>query len=238
MSKTTKRESLRFVRQTPLFAELSEPSFEAIGKSIRFLEVKRGSGLFDQDEPARLFYIVLEGWVKIFRTTPAGSEAVIGIFTRGQSFAEIAALAGDTYPANAVAVSDAHLAEIPIRPIREAIAGDAQLAMTMLASVSRHVRHLVDEIEQMKAMSGAQRVIEFITQLSPSITGPSRIRLPYEKSIIARKVGIEAESLSRVFRDLRKYGVRIENETAVVEDIAVLRRALDGDTRVSPARSR
>lgn len=232
MSLSSRRELLQFVRKSPLFAELSDLSFEAIGRSIRFLKLQRGTGLFNQDEPANLFYIVIEGWVKVFRTTSRGTEAVIGIFTRGQSFAEIAALAEDAYPASSVAVSDVYLAEIPVQPIRDAIASDAQVALTMLSSVSRHVRRLVDEIEQMKALSGAQRVIEFIVQLSPSDEGPIRIQLPYEKSIIARKVGIEAESLSRVFKGLRKHGVTIENDMAIVEDVGALRRALaNGTTR-------
>ena len=113
------------------------------------------------------------------------------------------------------------------RELCDAIANDPQVAMTMLASVSRHVRRLVDEIEQMKGLSGAQRVIEFIVQLSPAETGPSRIQLPYEKSIIARKVGMKAESLSRVFKNLRKHGVVIENDTAIVDDVGQLRRALE-----------
>jgi CRP-like cAMP-binding protein len=231
MNSSSRSELLQFVRDTPLFARLTDRSFEPIGRSIRFLDIERGTGLFSQDEPANLFYLVIEGWIKVFRTTPNGSEAVIGIFTRGQSFAEIAALAEDSYPANSVAVSDACLAEIPIQPIRDAIARDTQVAMTMLSSVSRHVRRLVDEIEQMKGLSGTQRVIEFIVELSPTETGATRIQLPYEKTVIARKVGMEAESLSRVFRNLRKFGVRIENDMAVIEDIAMLRRNL---TKVNP----
>ncbi len=219
---------LAYVRRTPLFSHLTDPVFDPIGKRMRFLELERGVGLFNQDEPASVFYIVIDGWVKVYRTTTAGEEAVIGIFTRGQSFAEIAALAEDTYPANSVAVSPVRLAEIPIQPIRAAIHADPEVAITMLASVSRHVRRLVDEIEQMKGLSGAQRVVEFLVQLSPVETGATRIRLPYEKAIIARKLGMKAESLSRVFRNLRKQGVRIDNDLAIVEDIGALRRALDG----------
>lgn len=223
-------ELLHFVRKSPLFAELTDAAFAPIAGKIRFMDFERGAGLFNQDEAAGLFYIVIEGWVRVFRTTPAGTEAVIGIFTRGQSFAEIAALAGDTYPANAETVTASKLAAIPIRPIREAISRDPSVALTMLASVSRHVRRLVDEIEQMKGLSGAQRVIEFIVQLSPADSGPSRILLPYEKTIIARKVGMKAESLSRVFRSLRKHGVTIENNTAVIADVGALRRALESGT--------
>lgn len=230
-SNSSRDELLQFVRQSPLFAQLPDHSFGIIGRHIRFMDLQHGMVLFNQDEPASVFYIVVEGWIKVFRTTATGAEAIIGVFTRGQSFAEIAALAEDNYPANSVAVSDVRVAEIPIQPIRDAIAKDPRVAMTMLASVSRHVRHLVDEIEQMKGLSGTQRVIEFIANLCPSMVGSARIQLPYEKTVIARKVGMKAESLSRVFKGLKKYGVRIENDVAVVEDVSVLHRALESSNK-------
>jgi len=71
--------------------------------------------------------MVVEGWVKVFRTTAAGDEAVIGIFTRGQ-FAEVAALARDAYPAHGQAVTDVRLAEIPIERIITAISRDPETA--------------------------------------------------------------------------------------------------------------
>lgn len=232
MHESDRQELLTFVRQTPLFEQLTDASFDPMARSIRFLDVERGTGLFNQDDPANLFYIVIEGWVKVYRISPAGSEAVIGIFTRGQSFAEVAALAGDSYPANAITVSRTRLAEVPVQSIRAAIFADPRVAMTMLASVSRHVRHLVDEIEQMKSRSGTQRVVEFLVGLAPVQTGAARIRLPYEKAVIARKLGMNAESLSRVFRNLRRRGVVIENDVAVVADIGTLRRAMEDGSRM------
>lgn len=234
MTRKDRTQLLAFVRQSALFEELSDEAFRPIASGVRGLSVDRNTPLFDQGDPARRFFIVIEGWVKVFRLTPAGEEALIGIFTRGDSFAEIAALAGDTYPANAIAVTDVHLAEIPIRAIRDAIGREPQVALTMLSSVSRHVRRLVDDIEQMKAYSGVDRVLEFLIDLSPVDDGASIVRLPYEKAIIARKVGLKAESLSRVFARLGKYGVAIKNDMAIIDDIALLRRHLDGDTDQGP----
>ena len=220
---------LEFVRQSSLFAELSEVAFAAISQGIREVRADRGTTLFDQDQVASHFYVVVNGWAKVFRVTPSGEEALIGVFTRGESFAEIAALSGETYPASAIAVTDIQLAELPIRTLRDAIGKDPQVALTMLSSVSRHVRRLVDEIEQMKAYSGVDRVTEFLIHLSTVDSGASIVRLPYEKSIIARKVGLKAESLSRVFARLRKYGVTIKNDMAIIDDIAVLRKRMDGE---------
>ncbi len=216
-----------FVRKSPLFNGIPDEFYSDIAKGIRGLSVPRGTTIFQQDDPARRFFIVVEGWVKVFRTTAAGEEAVIGIFTRGQSFAEIAALARDNYPAYAEAVTDVRLAEIPIDRIVSSISRNPQVALVMLASVSRHVRRLVDEIEQMKGLSGIQRVAEFLIAQSPVASGACTVRLPYEKVLIASKLGMKAESLSRVFQRLRKYGVHIKRDMAVINEVRALHDVID-----------
>lgn len=229
MSDLDRASLIGFVQQSPLFAELPKPQFADIAEAIRFVLKPRGAVLFNRNEPALKFYIVVEGWAKVYRTTSGGEEAIIGIFTRGQSFAEIAALAGDNYPANAETVTDAHLAEIRIDRIVAAIRSDPSVALTMLSSVSRQVRRLVDEIEQMKGLSGMQRFAEFLVEQSPVRTGACTVRLPYEKSVIAAKLGMKAESLSRVFPRMRKYGVVIKNNMAIINEVEALQDAIDQD---------
>lgn len=218
-----------FVRRVPLFADLSNDRFDELAHGIRGISFDRGSVVFNQDEPASRFFVVVEGWIKVYRTTARGEEAVIGIFTRGQSFAEIAALAGDNYPAHAEAVTEARLAAIPIERVVTLIARQPDAALVMLASISRHVRQLVDEIEQIKGLTGIQRVAEFLIEQSPVSTGACTVRLPYEKTLIASKLGMKAESLSRVFQRLRRFGVSIKGDMAVINDVATLRDAVDQD---------
>lgn len=211
-----------FLRKTPLFSGLSEADFSELISGVRELTLERGEPIFAHGDPAHIFYVVIEGWVKVFRTTIAGEEAVIGIFTRGQSFAEIAALARGDYPANAEAVTEVRLAAIPIERIVSGITHDPNLALTMLASVCRHVNSLVDEIEQMKGLSGIQRVAQFLIRQSPVERGTCTVHLPFEKTLIASKLGMKAESLSRVFQRLRGYGVVIRREMAVINDLETL----------------
>jgi CRP-like cAMP-binding protein len=224
-----RQELLKIVRNLPLFAGLSEPAFGLLENDIRFNSFVRGHTLFCQDDPATLFYIVLDGWVKVYRTTAGGEEAIIDVFTRGQSFAEIAALAGHDYPANATLVTDAHLAVISTNAIIRSISSDPAVATAMLSSVSRHVHRLVDEIEGMKGHSGLQRLAEFLVELSPVDTGSSMVRLPYEKSVIATRLGMKAESLSRLFQRLRSHGVVVKQDMAIINDISVLRAAVEND---------
>ena len=87
------------VRAAPVFSGLPQPAFEALLNGAAVKTVSRGETLFMQGDPVNYFFVVLEGWVKVYRVTPSGGEAVVAIFTRGQSFAEAAAFVGGRFRA-------------------------------------------------------------------------------------------------------------------------------------------
>jgi CRP-like cAMP-binding protein len=95
----------RTVRATPLFSAMPEAAArDFLGtQSVRVYE--KGTLLFQQGEPASCFYVVLDGWVKVYRMTPEGSEAVVGVFRRGETFAEAAIFLGGRFPVAAETVS-------------------------------------------------------------------------------------------------------------------------------------
>jgi len=92
----------------------------------------------------------------------------------------------------------------------------------MLASASLHLKRLVDQIEELKARTGPQRLADFLVGLAPVAQGPCTIALPYEKLLIAGRLGMKPESLSRAFQRLRAVGVRINQNTVAVGDVARL----------------
>jgi CRP-like cAMP-binding protein len=179
--------------------------------------------LFRQGDPATAFFIVIDGWVKLYRITPSGDETVIHILTKGESFAEAVAFTGNRFPATAEAVTAARVARVPADHIVRCIRESPDIALAMIASTSQHLHHLVQQIEQLKAQSGVQRVAEFIASLSLVQQGTCAIALPYDKVLIAARLGLTPESLSRAFAKLRAVGVVIDSSQVVVKDIAKLR---------------
>ena len=125
--------------------------------------------------------MVLDGWVKVYRLTPTGNEAVVAVFTRGQSFAEAAAFVGGRFPASGEAVTDGRILCIQSRNLLRLIRENPDIGLAMLASTSIHLHMLVQQIEQLKAHTGAQRVAEFLASLSEAAAGACRIALPYDK---------------------------------------------------------
>ena len=55
------------------------------------------------------------------------------------------------------------------------------------------------------------------------------VALPYNKALIAGRLGIKPETLSRAFARLRDHGVRIEAAMAHIEDVDRLRELVAED---------
>jgi CRP-like cAMP-binding protein len=217
------------VRQSLLLSNVPEAALERIMAHARLRTMDRGATVFLQGETATAIYIVAEGWVKLYRIAPNGAEAVVGVFTRGDSFGEAVAFKSDPYPVSAECATDCTLVRIEADVIVRLIREEPELAVSLLSATFLHLHRLVSQIEQLKAQTGAQRVAEFLLDLAPCAEGACEVVLPYDKVLIAGRLGMKPESLSRAFAKLRDQGVRIRQNVAVIDDIAVLRDYADED---------
>ena len=190
---------------------------------------RRGETVFIQGEAASAIYVVLSGWIKLYRVTHSGVEAVVNVFTRGQSFGEATALQNGNYPVSAEATTEANLLRIPTLELFAMVRENPDIALAMLASTFHHLHSLVSQVEQLKAHTGAQRVAEFLLELCPVEEGACTVTLPYDKVLIAGRLGLKPESLSRVFSRLRNYGVTIRRNHALISEVRTLRAYANED---------
>jgi len=225
------------LRATPLFRGLDVKTLSTLLKDARVTSHRRGEVLFLQGDPVSAFYVVLDGWVKVFRTTQAGEEAIVGVFHRGQSFAEAATFTEGVYPASGETASDTRLLCIAARNLVNQLKESPEIGLAMLASTSQHLNLLVRQIEELKAHTGPQRVAGFLLSMAPVKSGPCTIAIPYDKALLAGKLGMKPESLSRAFQRLKVCGVSIRRDMAIVNDVECLRELIEQD-RADVMRSR
>lgn len=222
-------DDLKIASQIPVFSDLRPETLEMLLAESNLMTIRPGHCLFRQGEKAVSFFIVLDGWIKLFRVTPAGDEAVLNVLSKGESFGEAVALTGGRYPATACAVSRAQVIVIPAEHVINCIQEMPDIAIAMIASTSQDLHRLVHRVEQLTAQSGVQRVAEFLISLSPCDEGPCTISLPYDKSLIAGRLGLQPESLSRVFAKLRPVGIDVRASEVVVNEVAQLRNLIASD---------
>ena len=219
--------------QIPVFSGLKPEALEVLMAQARVVNLRPGSMLLRQGEPATSFFIIVEGWIKLYRITPAGDEAVVNVFSKGQSFAEAVTFTSGRYPATASAVAHTRVIIIPADHVIDCIRRMPEIAIAMIASTSQHLHLMVSRIEQLTAQSGMQRVADFLISLTPCVKGPCTIALPYDKSLIAGRLGLKPESLSRVFAKLRTVGVDVRASEVVVDDVATLQNLVASE-RIRP----
>ena len=219
----------RVAKDSVLLASLPEDLVETILSRSDTRSFDRGTVIFLQGDPAEHVFIVLEGWVKLFRISQNGAEAVVGVFTKGRSFGEAAAFQNDVYPVAAEAVTDCRVMPVRSGLILGLMESRPELCTAMLASTFKHLHALVAQIEQLKGHTGAQRLAEFLLELCPVAEGSCVVTLPYDKVLIAGRLGMKPESLSRSFARLRELGVKVCQNNAMISDVAGLRGYVEED---------
>jgi len=220
---------LAAITKSVLFRNVPADVLRPLVAGSRQITLARKSTLFIQGEAAQNMYVVLEGWIKLTRLTPAGDEVVVTVYSTGESFGEAAALQGGLYPVSAESVTDCRLLAVKAGTILDALRTQPDLAAAMLACTFQHLHELVLQIEDMKALSGAKRLAAFLIALAPVSEGGCAFSLPYDKALIAARLGMKPESLSRAFAKLRKAGVMVSRDNVAIADIDRLHDYVEDD---------
>lgn len=231
-----KPELIALARRSLLLASSPDHVAKNVLDSARVRNFSRAETIFLQGERASAIYIVAEGWVKLYRIAPSGAEAVVGVFTKGSSFGEAVAFRHDTYPVAAEAVTDCTLIRIEADAFLRQIRENPEVAIAILSATFVHLHGLVAQVEALKAQTGSQRVAEFLLELAPCKEGPCDVTLPYDKVLIAGRLGMKPESLSRAFARLRDHGVTVRQNVASIENVGDLRIYVEEDPALAWSR--
>ena len=222
-------EDLRIASRVPVFDGLKPEDVNRLIAPATASTLKHGECLYHQGDLATAFYIVVDGWMKLYRITTGGEVAIIHVLTKGESLPEAAALTGAHHAATAEAISEVRIVRIPSDHLVRCIREMPDMAIAMIAASSRRLQRLVQDIERLKAQTGFQRVAEFLASLCPEGAGSHMITLPYDKTLIAGRLGLQPEYLSRVFAKLRRLGVNVHASHVVVTDVSKLKRLADSE---------
>jgi CRP-like cAMP-binding protein len=125
---------------------------------------------------------------------------------------------GVRFPVSAFAAEDTRLCVIDRAGFESKLRDSPELALGMLAAVSTHLHHLIGQVEQLKTQNGRQRLAGFLLAQCGRRDGPCRIKLPYDKMLIASRLGMTPESFSRALSRLRTDGVSVEGDEILVDD--------------------
>ena len=127
------------LRRCYLFSEFPAQDLKWIASFVVHKRLGKGDYLFRQGAPAEGFYVVHQGAINVHRINASGKAQVIHVFRVGESFAEAALFENTGYPANASALEQTSVLLVPKTAFLELLRKRPELALRMLASMSRHL---------------------------------------------------------------------------------------------------
>jgi CRP/FNR family transcriptional regulator len=223
---------LETLRRSPLFAGVPPGALVRLVSGSSLVKVARGDHLFREAEPAAGFYIVHAGAINVHRVTADGREQVIRVFYPGESLGEVVLVGDRTYPASAKAIEDSLVILVRTAHFRECIREQPDLALAILASMSVHLRYLVETVESLKLDQAEARVAHWLLRQHAQLGLPAEggaFEMPLGKALLASQLGVTPETLSRVFARLRREGaVDVDGPTVRFLSPALLRARVAG----------
>lgn len=219
----TAEQTDRFLRGLEFFTGLPDDVVRTFLNESRVTRYSKKQNIFLQGDEADRLFIVLSGWVKLYRETAEGDEAVLALFTRGDIFGEAAIFGQAGYPFSAEAAEETSAIEIPGNVLRTQAKESHEVMARIMNSMSREMRNLQMENEHLALMSAPQRVGCLLLQLSSGMIGKGgTFSFPYDKSLAASRLGMKPETFSRALSQLKPVGVSVSGPEVSIDSFAAL----------------
>lgn len=195
------------LRRCYLLSGLDDEHFNTVMAHASFIELAQGQMLFNQGDPAHAFYWVAEGNMRLYRASPQGDEKVIELIGPQRMFAEAVLFMGGQFPVNAVAQAPTSLVAFDGRSFKDWLLQDAQRCLRLMASMSARLHKMVNEIDRLTLMKGSDRLLQYLLDHSdPDETGRQKVEWEAPKQVIASRIGVKPETLSRLLHKLTDQG--------------------------------
>jgi CRP-like cAMP-binding protein len=195
----------------PPFARLRRPEIREILDQAHPRRHDEGSAIFREGEAAERFFLLLDGYVRVSRTTASGDQVVLRHVPPGQLIGIAPALGRDTYPATVTAASEALTLSWPVRlwePFSRRYEG---FATETWATVGRRLQELHDHMAEMATKAVEQRVaaavLRMVSQTGRRVEGGIEIAFPVTRANIAEMTGTTLHTVSRLLSAWEKDGI-------------------------------
>jgi len=215
---------LASLSQITLFASLTEAEIQALSQRAVERRFSPNEMLFWEGEPCAGIFLLVEGSVKIFKTSAGGREMMLALETAPSTVAELPLFDGGPYPASVRAVEPVVSLFVNKADFQQLCRQYPEIALKILAVVGRRLRHLVSVVESMTFGSVTGRLARLLLDASRH-AGAAGFDFSMTHQELASRLGTVREVVSRNLARFRAEGlIRIQGRQLTILDRAGLER--------------
>jgi CRP/FNR family cyclic AMP-dependent transcriptional regulator len=186
----------------PLFANLDVESLRELELAVRPRSFRQTEIIFHRDDPGQMLYVIKQGKVRIYITSPDGQEVTLAVFGPGDYFGELAILDGHPRSASAMALDPVETLALQRTDFIAAINRHPRIAIQVMNALSMRLRHTDAMIEDLLFLDVHGRVAKKLLDLADlhGVRTPEgvRIEMKLTQTDLAALVGASRESVNKV----------------------------------------
>lgn len=215
----------------PMFSDLAMDNLETLAAMVQYRRYPRGEYIVGQSELGSSMYLLVSGRVKVAITSPEGKELVLNYLEAPGHFGEMALVDAQPRSADVVAVTDVEIFALDARDLSAAIQVQPKLALSLIATLSRRLRHTNSRLEDMAFHDATHRVMRVV--LNVATAGLETRGAPVVQGMthydIATLAGTSRETASRVISHLARMGIVTTKGRRIHVDLSKLSEELERD---------
>jgi len=214
---------LPLIRRSRLFAQVPEAELSDMLATCFVQTLSKGTAPCRQGEKPEFLQVVLSGRVGLFADGPR-EEVLIEFMGPSDSFVLPAVMLDAPHLVTARLLDESRILFWPAAAFRERVKAHGALSYGASLLLSSYWRTLIGQIKDLKLLSAVERLSAFLLALAPRDTGPVTVVLPGARALVAGRLGVTPQSLSRAFAALRPLGVTGSGRDVSIVDPGQLRK--------------
>jgi CRP/FNR family cyclic AMP-dependent transcriptional regulator len=186
----------------PMLTAITDPMVRALAGRGQLRGFPRHSVIINEGDRGDSVFVIISGRVKVFVSDDEGREMILDIHGPGDFFGEMA-FDGQPRSASVTALESTQCSVLSRDALREAIARNPDVAMTLIATLIERARIATDNVKNLALMDVYGRVARLLLSLAKEqsdgkLVVPERMT----QQDIADRVGASRDMISRIFKDL------------------------------------
>lgn len=232
---------LAFLKKVLLFADLSDDELVTLSNDLQLREYGKDEIIFHHRDDSRALYIIAEGKIRIFKSSPSGDETTIQLFAAHDVIGEFAIIDGLPRSATARAIEHCTLWVMMQNSFLRHMREMPNLALGMarlLVSKARWTAAYAETIAQYDAAGRLLHTLLLYAQderFCREIEAGKRYELDFSlnQEDLASMVGARREWVNRILRGWRERGlIEYDAGKIIILDLPAVERERDSRIEV------
>ncbi|MBV0892360.1 Crp/Fnr family transcriptional regulator [Paracoccus sp. Z118] len=226
---------ISILRDLHLFRQLEPSDLTRLVQRAATRRVPAGEAVFEQGAPARSFYLLISGRLKVSQVTADGQQVMVRVVHPGDLFGFARALSREDYPGTARAAVESVVIGWPMTDWDAVVETNPRLAVNAMQTIGQRLDEAHTRLREMSTQEVERRVAHTVLRLTEKAgraeDGGTRIDFPISRQDIAEMTGTTLHTVSRILSSWEGQGhVKGGRQRLTVLDAEALRQIADPET--------